>query len=61
MDGPEGYGSSFLEEAFGGLVRKTGITWDEFNKIITIQTNDVFLIDEIKSYMIDASDNLNDG
>ncbi len=24
LDGPKGYGSSFLEEAFGGLVRKEG-------------------------------------
>ena len=26
LDGPKGYGSSFLEEAFGGLVRKENFT-----------------------------------
>lgn len=24
LDGPKGYGSSFLEEAFGGLIRREG-------------------------------------
>lgn len=32
LDDVEGYGSSFLEEAFGGLVRVAGFTADELHK-----------------------------
>ncbi|MFN4277750.1 MAG: STAS-like domain-containing protein [Ferrovibrio sp.] len=32
LDDVEGYGSSFLEEAFGGLVRVAGFTPDELHK-----------------------------
>lgn len=47
-----GYGSSFLEEAFGGLVRETGMSKDEFFKHIEIKTlNDPFLLEEINQYI----------
>lgn len=36
LDGPRGYGSSFLEEAFGGLVRKEDFTISNLKKILTI-------------------------
>lgn len=38
LDGVEGFGSSFLEEAFGGLVRK-GITEDQLKRCLKIVTN----------------------
>lgn len=36
LDGAEGYGSSFLEEAFGGLVRLGLFTADELKKRLNI-------------------------
>lgn len=53
MDGTRGYGSSFLEEAFGGLVR-TGLFSRENLKRLDIRTSDPFLKVEIQQYMDDA-------
>lgn len=50
LDGTRGYGSSFLEEAFGGLVR-CGYSKDEINQYIKITSNDKTLIIEIKEYV----------
>lgn len=52
LDGTAGYGSSFLEEAFGGLVRK-GINWQSVTALCDrmISEEDPSLIDEIKSYV----------
>ncbi|MEG2664506.1 MAG: STAS-like domain-containing protein [Hafnia sp.] len=54
FDGVFGYGSSFLEEAFGGLVRK-GV---DRNKIETLKKNlkskDSALLSEVVSYINDA-------
>ncbi|HBS6036907.1 TPA: STAS-like domain-containing protein [Klebsiella aerogenes] len=54
FDGVFGYGSSFLEEAFGGLVRK-GIS---LNKIEMIKKNlksrDESIKEEVISYINDA-------
>jgi hypothetical protein len=38
LDGAEGYGSSFLEEAFGGLVRKGGFTGQDLRLKLEITT-----------------------
>lgn len=47
-----GYGSSFLEEAFGGLVRETHMSKEEFFKHIEIKTlNDPCLLEEINQYI----------
>lgn len=40
IDGTEGYGSSFLDEAFGGLVRKGYYTAQQLKKILKIECND---------------------
>lgn len=40
----EGYGSSFLEEAFGGLVRKEGYTKEKLDDILKIKANEIFAI-----------------
>lgn len=54
FDGVFGYGSSFLEEAFGGLVRK-GISR---NKIEVLKKNlksqDESIVNEVISYINDA-------
>lgn len=51
FDGARGYGSSFLEEAFGGLVRagyKASLILSKFN---FKSESDPSLIDEIKDYL----------
>ena len=50
MDGTRGYGSSFLEEAFGGLVR-AGFDPNMIKDLIEINSNDPSLIHEIHDYL----------
>ncbi len=55
LDGVIGYSSSFLEEAFGGLVRKMG--WssdDEINERISIFSERADWSEEVMQYMRDA-------
>ena len=40
LDGVEGYGSSFLDEAFGGLVRKGYFTEAQLKEKLTIRYSD---------------------
>ena len=54
LDGARGYGSSFLEEAFGGLVRD-GFTAEELFNLIDLKSEDNSLIEEIKGYILDES------
>lgn len=54
FDGVRGYGSSFLEEAFGGLIRLTGMTVNEFKAKVKILSKDPYLLPEINSYVQDA-------
>lgn len=54
LDGARGYGSSFLEEAFGGLVRD-GFSADELLNLIDFKSEDSSLIEEIKGYIIEES------
>ena len=57
LDGTMGYGSSFLEEAFGGLVRlKQWSLEDLLTKIEIVSDEEPNLIHEIHSYMEDAAD-----
>lgn len=51
LDGVEGYGSSFLEEAFGGLVRVEGYTGEELRRSLIIETGDSALKYEIEGYI----------
>lgn len=39
LDGTDGYGSSFLEEAFGGLIRNEGFTEKQIKNKLTIVSN----------------------
>ena len=55
MDHTYGYGSSFLEEAFGGLVRVEKITPEKIWQRIEIDTQDATLRQEIQDYVRDAA------
>lgn len=54
LDGVRGYGSSFLEEAFGGLIRE-GYDASNLLDLISFETQDESLVMEIKSYISDAA------
>ena len=51
MDGTIGYGSSFLEEAFGGLVRVAGFNANDIVSRLDFDTQDESLRLEIKEYI----------
>lgn len=57
LDGTAGYGSSFLEESFGGLIR-AGVPYDRVKEICEnlISNEDESLIDEIKEYVREAQE-----
>jgi hypothetical protein len=40
LDGTRGYGSSFLEEAFGGLVRLGKLTREQLHSVLKFVSND---------------------
>jgi hypothetical protein len=42
LDGTRGYLSSFLEEAFGGLVRERGFRKTELDRLLEIRSIDPF-------------------
>lgn len=54
FDGARGYGSSFLEEAFGGLVRAGFSAKDIFDRI-DFRSSDKSLIEEIRMYVEDQA------
>lgn len=57
LDGTEGYGTSFLEESFGGLIRHEGLRYSDIVRVIEIKTNEEkYLEDDIFQYMRDAED-----
>lgn len=58
LDGTIGYGSSFLEEAFGGLVRKLNIAPDKLLDQLTLASQDVSIVEEITNYIKDAGKRL---
>lgn len=58
LDGTEGYGSSFLEEAFGGIIRLDLMTPEEAFKrikIIAVSRNYQSYAIEAEKYMHDAA------
>ena len=54
LDGTLGYGSSFLEEAFGGLIRECGLTLDQINSKLTIVSTRRLYLNRITKYLNDA-------
>jgi hypothetical protein len=55
LDGTIGYGSSFLEEAFGGLVRKVNLSADVILGVLELETENQALKDEIIDYIKSAA------
>lgn len=53
LDGTIGYGTSWLEEVFGGLARTYG-SEIVLNKITFISEEEPYLIDDINEYIKDA-------
>lgn len=53
MDGTRGYASSFLEEAFGGLIR-AGYSKEKVLSGIKFETTDEALVIEITEYINQA-------
>ena len=54
FDGARGYGSSFLEEAFGGLVREEGFEPAKILDAFELESSDESIVEEIKEYITDA-------
>lgn len=59
LDGTAGYGSSFLEESFGGLIR-SGIALERVIALCNnlVSEEDESLIEEIREYVIEAHEEL---
>ena len=55
LDGTLGYGSSFLEEAFGGLIRNEGFSRRIVLDNLQFVSSDTSLTTEIKSYIENAA------
>lgn len=57
LDGVQGYGTSFLEEAFGGLIRNDDIEYETIIKHIDIVSEEEpYLKDDIMEYLLAAND-----
>lgn len=54
LDGTLGYGSSFLEEAFGGLVREDNFSEEYLSKRLELVSTRKSIIDSIWSYIHNA-------
>ena len=54
LDCAEGYGSSFLSEAFGGLVRSGAFTSEQLHRKLRLESRDEILMREIWSYIDQA-------
>ena len=54
LDGGMGYGTSFLEEAFGGLARKYD-SEKVLNRLTFISEEEPYLVDDIIEYIKDAN------
>ena len=55
LDGTEGYGSSFLDEAFASLIRVDGLDKNDIkNKLSFVSVEDPSIIDEINQYIEEA-------
>jgi hypothetical protein len=55
LDGTAGYGTSFLEESFGGLIREDGYSYKDLKQTMRFKSiEEPALLDEIDEYMQDA-------
>lgn len=60
LDGYNRYGRSFLDEAFGGLIRAEGFTWDELQNKLTYSHSLVRSIELLIKDRIDAAGGVNE-
>lgn len=51
FDGTVGYGSSFLEEAFGGVVRALNKPADYILEHLELRSSDEAILEEVKEYI----------
>ena len=57
LDGTAGYGTSFLEEAFGGLIRENNLELSVIDSHFEIiSTEEEYLIDDISEYLKNAEE-----
>lgn len=57
LDGTQGYGTSFLEEAFGGLIRNNHLEYNLIlEKVEFISKEEPYLVDDIMEYLKAAAD-----
>lgn len=57
LDGTHGYLTSFLEEAFGGLIRVDKFDLDDLKKVFEFKSNEEpYLIEDIFNYLEEAQD-----
>ncbi|MHA4737779.1 STAS-like domain-containing protein [Dyadobacter sp. MSC1_007] len=55
LDGTAGYGTSFLEESFGGLIREDKLDYEQIIKHIVLSSfEEEYLKDDIAEYLRDA-------
>jgi STAS-like domain of unknown function (DUF4325) len=55
LDGTAGYGTSFLEESFGGLIRVKSLNYSDVITVLDIKSNEEeFLKEDIQLYLDDA-------
>jgi STAS-like domain of unknown function (DUF4325) len=55
LDGTAGYGTSFLEEAFGGLIRHDMYSYEDLKKILRFKSQEEpYLIEEVWKDIGDA-------
>jgi len=58
LDGTAGYGSSFIDEAFGGLIRREGFNAEDLLRRIKIKSDEeIELIADVKKAFRDARPN----
>lgn len=55
LDGTIGYGSSFLEEAFGGVPRELHLSADYVLGLMKFKAADPSLVEEITEYVVAAA------
>ena len=57
LDGTAGYGTSFLEESFGGLIRVHKLPYDRIMKLMKLISNEEeYLIEDVNDYLNDANE-----
>jgi hypothetical protein len=55
LDGTAGYGTSFLEESFGGLIRIHGLPYEKIVDLMTLKSiEEDYLIQDVHEYLKDA-------